>query len=73
MAYVGPAGLIGRPDEREESDYLPYSVEGASDITCWMHKNVIEHLKEVKPTREGDYLFACEGAGRLRFRFCDAT
>ncbi|MBC7321736.1 MAG: trimethylamine--corrinoid methyltransferase [Acetomicrobium sp.] len=73
MAYVGPAGLIGSPDEADRENFIPFVVEGEDDITCWIHKEVLEHLKEVSPTREGDYLFVSDGAGRLRFKFCDRS
>jgi len=69
MAYHGPAGLIGRPTEDEENDFVVYEIDGAKDITCWIHKDVLRHLRGVAPTREGDYLLACEGAGRIRFKF----
>ncbi|AFM20742.1 MAG TPA: trimethylamine--corrinoid methyltransferase [Acetomicrobium flavidum] len=68
MAYHGPSGLIGRPARGEEKDFVPYEVEGVGDITCWIHKDALEHLKNVSPTREGDYLLACEEAGRIRFK-----
>jgi len=73
MAYVGPAGLIGSPDIEGRENFIPFDVEGEDGITCWIHKDVLEHLKEVSQTREGDYLFASDSAGRLRFRFCDRS
>ncbi len=68
MAYKGPEGLWGKPQPEELERYGAYAVEGHPELTCWIKDDVLEWMGQTTPTPEGDYLFAVEGAGRLRFR-----
>jgi hypothetical protein len=67
MAYKGPEGLWGKPEE-DAGQYEVYEVEGHSGLKCWIRQDVLEWMARTTPTPEGDYLFAVEGAGRLRYR-----
>lgn len=67
MAYKGPEGLWGKPEEALE-EYGIYEVEGHPELKCWIKRDVLEWMARTTPTHEGDYLFAVEGAGRLRYR-----
>jgi hypothetical protein len=67
MAYKGPEGLWGKPGEDLEQ-YEACEVEGHPELTGWIRHDVLEWMGRTTPTPEGDYLFAVEGAGRLRYR-----
>ena len=67
MAYKGPEGLWGKPGEALK-EYSVYEVEGHPELKCWIKRDVLEWMARTTPTHEGDYLFAVEGAGRLRYR-----
>ncbi|MCX7828761.1 MAG: hypothetical protein N2315_06080 [Thermanaerothrix sp.] len=67
MAYKGPMGLWGPPEEDLER-FSPFPVEGREELTCWVHEDVLRWMERSNPSPEGDYLFFVEGVGRLRFR-----
>jgi len=67
MAYKGPEGLWGKPEEDME-EYETCEIEGHPELKCWIKKDVLAWMARTTPTPEGDYLFAVEGAGRLRYR-----
>jgi len=68
MSYKGPEGLWGKPETEELELYEAYAVEGHPELKCWIKNDVLEWMARTSPTPEGDYLFAAEGAGRLRYR-----
>ena len=68
MAYKGPEGLWGEPAAEELEQFEVYPVDGHPELKCWIKRDVLEGMARTTPTPEGDYLFAVEGAGRLRYR-----
>ncbi|MGC9490419.1 MAG: trimethylamine--corrinoid methyltransferase [Thermovirgaceae bacterium] len=70
MAYKGPAGLLGKPENTES--FTPFKVKG-EDITCWIHDEAMEFFRERGSMPDGSYLFVVEGIGRLRLWFEDET
>jgi len=49
-------------------EYETCEIEGHPELKCWIKKDVLAWMARTTPTPEGDYLFAVEGAGRLRYR-----
>ena len=70
MAWKGPSGLLGEP-ETDRDQFTAFPVHRHELMTAWIHRDVLGHLGQVRPTPEGDYLFFVEGYGRLRFRLLD--
>jgi len=63
MAFRGPAGLLGKPENTEP--FTPYRVKG-EDVTCWIHEEVLKFFEETGTMPDGSYIFFVEGVGRLR-------
>lgn len=72
MAWRGPSGLLGAPAAEEAGNFEAYPVAGQPGVTAFIHREVLEHLRKARPTREGDPLFYVEGIGRIRFRLLPA-
>ncbi|WP_281745642.1 trimethylamine--corrinoid methyltransferase [Thermanaerovibrio acidaminovorans] len=70
MAYKGPSGLWGAPDDAERHLFVPFQVE-VENVTCWIQDQVLDWMERSRPSPEGDYLFFVEGVGRLRFRLVE--
>lgn len=68
MVWRGPSGLLGAPAAEEAGNFEAYPVAGQPGVTAFIHKEVLEHVRKARPTREGDHLFYVEGIGRIRFR-----
>ncbi len=66
MAFKGPVGLFGKPENIE--GYEPFAVEGIEKVLCWISKDVLEAFAT---SPEKEHLFFVEGTGRLRLRFVE--
>lgn len=72
MAWKGPSGLLGEP-ETDRDNYTVFPVHQHEGLTAWIHRDILDHMGNVRPTPEGDHLFYVEGYGRLRFRLLQAA
>ncbi|HAG22592.1 MAG: hypothetical protein PWR02_1495 [Synergistales bacterium] len=68
MAYKGPAGLLGKPENTDS--FTPFRVKG-ENVICWIHEEAMEFFGDRGPMPDGSYLFLVEGTGRLRLWFED--
>ncbi len=71
MAFTGPSGLPGAPEEGAEL-YELLGIEGHEDLKCWLHRDVCEWMTETPRTHDGDHLFFVDGSGYFRFRLVDS-
>jgi hypothetical protein len=66
MAFKGPVGLFGKPENIE--GYEPFAVEDTEKTVCWISEKV---LAAFAASPEEEHLFFVEGTGRLRLRFVE--